>query len=724
MKKLLYSAVALATLLLAGSCQQDGLDGTKGGNGVTFTVAAPGKVQTKAISDGLNVDQLIYEVWLTPALGDLTTTDAVRLYQSDPVEMKVEGGVNKATVTLDLVKDQNYTVLFWAQVDDADAYNTTDLTAVTYAKNSYMANDESLAAFYAVAYVSDSKHVTKAGEQTNGNVTLRRPFAQLNLGTLNTPTYYTVSLVNSEVVLSNVNTVFNVATSVASDPVQFTFNMAPVPSNPAILEVGPDDYEWAAMNYVFAGSNITVEYDIETSLNGSTNLVTVNHTVDNVPLKENHRTNIIGNLISSNLDYQIVVDEEFDGTYVGEPFVELPPFDESTNTYVISNPDQLLYVALGGNDFEGQVVELACDIDFEGEAWTPIGTFDKPFMGTFDGKGYTISNLTIYDPEYAGFISVAEEGSVIKNLTLENVTVTSDYSAAGVVGAAGGGVVIENVNVSGSVTATSYAAGIIFNAADVTIKDCVNNATVSSKRSAGVAAWITSSTIENVVNNGAITGSFGASGIANRFSGTMSGVVNNGDIEVVVDPGLQSVYNEPAAGMVSVQLGATTYEYCYNYGDVKTVKDDPNASAAGIVGQTSTLATLNYCANYGDITAEASYAAGIVYGMYAGAVKANYCYNEGAVAGADGAAGISPKPQFSGDSNASRCLNSGVVTSSAGTAYQVASVNAESYYYNSNGDLLSVADNSVVAAADALVVLNGGADNSFFTIESSKIVVK
>ena len=715
MKKLLYSAVALATLFLAGSCQQEGMDSTKG-DAVTFTVAAPGKTQTKAIADGLNVDQLIYEVWLTPTLGDLTKDGAVRLYQSLPVAMEVEGGVNKATVTLDLVKDQNYTVLFWAQVDDADAYNTTDLTAVTYAKNSYMANDESLAAFYAVAYVSDSKHVTKAGEQTNGNVTLRRPFAQLNLGTLNTPTYYTVSLVNSEVVLSNVNTVFNVATSVASDPVQFTFNMAPVPSDPAILEVGPANYEWAAMNYVFAGSNITVEYDIETSLNGSPNLVTVNHTVENVPVKENHRTNIIGNLISSNLDYDIVVDENFDVTYIGEPFVELPPYDESTNTYVISNPDQLRYVALGGNDFEGQVVELACDIDFEGKAWTPVGTSEKSFNGTFDGKDYTISNLVVSDTDYAAFIAYAAEGSTIKNLTLENVHIDSNKHAAGVVCISGEGVTIENVTVTGVINAASYAGGIVHNAPYATIKNCENAAVITANRAGGIASWVTTgATLENVVNNGNITGYVGASGIAHGFAGTIKNAVNNGTIT--------STGVEPASGIAGVQKGASTYEYCYNYGDIVSTLDDPNSSAAGILGQTpGSIATFNYCANYGDITSEGCYAAGIGYGMYGGLIMANYCYNEGAVAGADGAGGISPKPQFSGDSNASRCLNSGVVTSSAGTAYQLASSSNVTGYYYAADDLLD-ATGAPVSMDAALVVLNGGADDSFFTTDSNKIVV-
>ena len=60
MKRLLYCAAALATLLFA-SCQQENLEPVGGGTAVTYTVEAPGALQTKAIADGTNVDELIYE---------------------------------------------------------------------------------------------------------------------------------------------------------------------------------------------------------------------------------------------------------------------------------------------------------------------------------------------------------------------------------------------------------------------------------------------------------------------------------------------------------------------------------------------------------------------------------------------------------------------------------------------------------------------------------------
>ncbi|MBO5311402.1 MAG: right-handed parallel beta-helix repeat-containing protein [Bacteroidales bacterium] len=321
MKKLLYCAAALATLLIAGSCQRENLAPAQESAAVTFTVEAPAALQTRAIADGLNVNELIYEVWLTETLGDLTQ-NAQKLYQAK-TDMAVENGVNKATLTLDLVNDQKFTVLFWAQVKEAAAYTTAKLTEVTYAKNEYNSNDESLAAFYAVAYVNDSKHVEKDGTTAaDSKVSLRRPFAQLNLGTLNTSTAYTVTMVSSEVKVTSANTVFNVATSVASVPAELTFKNAAVPADPATLSVNGTAYQYAAMNYLFAGDNAIVEYDIETKLNGGMD-GTVNNIVDAVPLKENYRTNIIGNLLTSKTDYEIVVDAEFEAPdeYVGDGVV-------------------------------------------------------------------------------------------------------------------------------------------------------------------------------------------------------------------------------------------------------------------------------------------------------------------------------------------------------------------------------------------------------------------
>ena len=386
------------------------------------------------------------------------------------------------------------------------------------------------------------------------------------------------------------------------------------------------------------------------------------------------------------------------------------------NGYELFNESGLNWLATSvneGNTFAGKNVVLKNDVTLA-NAWTPIGTLENVFNGTFDGNYKTISNLVVDGVDYAAMIAYAGKDAVIKNLTA-NVNINSTKYAAGIVCQASEGVTLENVTVNGSVTAVSYAGGLIHNVANAVVKNCVNNANVSANRAGGIASWASSNaTIEDVVNNGNITGGVGASGIAHGFAGTIKNAVNNGNIV--------SSNVEPAAGIAGVQKAASTYEYCYNYGDVTSKYDNVNASACGILGQTpGSACTLNYCANYGKVTAEQSHAAGIAYSLY-GQINASYCYNAGNVFGADSAGGIAPKAEYGSGDKANYCLNAGEITSN-GTVYQASKNNTSCYYYNA-GQLLNVANATVTDIETALAILNGGENTEFFSVVDGVITVE
>jgi hypothetical protein len=706
--------MGLAAVLTAGSCQKE-INYLAGDTSVTFEVSV-NEMATMAIADGTNIDVLYWEIY-----GADPKTAAGPLGEG---EVKDNDGNKTFTVNLKLVADQDYNIVFWAQVDGQTHYIVDDLRSVKI--NSYddeNANDETRAAFFAVYPFH-----TENGVSIDETVVLRRPFAQLNLGattyetSLNLVNGGKVKVESTEVTVANIADSFNTIDGIgeSSTDLTVTFNAAATPNGAddqttKMLAVNGETYFWLGMNYLIVNGNSD---NVKVDMIFNTNMGAVPHSVDNVPVKENFRTNILGNLLTTGATFDVVIDEAFEGTYIGEPFVELPPYDAATSTYSISNPEQLLYVALSGESFDGQVVQLADDIDLTGETWTPAGTAEAPFKGTFDGNNKTISGLTI-DADYAAMFAYTDEGVTIKDLTLENVNINSSKYAAAVVCTAEKNLTIENVTVSGTINAASYAAGIVLMNNDdddaLVIRNCVNNATVTSKRASGIAAWVTGGTvIENVVNNGNIAGSINACGITNRIAGTVNNAVNYGTIT--------GEGSEASSGIACILTGATTFSYCYNYGNVTTKADNPNASAAGILGQTpSPAVTLSYCANYGDITAEQSYAAGIAYSLY-GNVKASYCYNEGSVSGADGAGAIAPKAQYGKGDKATCCLNAGAVTSANGTVYQGSYLNESCYYYNGN-ELLAVSDGSVVDAAVALTVLNGGADTEFFAVDGGKIVV-
>jgi hypothetical protein len=64
-----------------------------------------------------------------------------------------------------------------------------------------------------------------------------------------------------------------------------------------------------------------------------------------------------------------------------------------TGEYILGNDINLTeYLSADGDGYNG------------GAGWLPIGTWDEPFTGTFDGKGYVISGLWINRPsgEYVG----------------------------------------------------------------------------------------------------------------------------------------------------------------------------------------------------------------------------------------------------------------------------------------------------------------------------------
>ena len=330
MRTVFYSLTILAASLLLGSCQNEKMGGQSEKTSVSFTIEVPG-VFTKAIADGTNVDQLIYEVWSY----DMTNGTLVKKLFQDETTLTLDGVVRKTTLPLELINDQQYAVLFWAQVSTAGAYTTTNLTSVTYAKamDAYSTNDESLAAFYAVAYINDGAHVTADNQPTDGTVVLRRPFAQLNIGTINNTLDntdddrlpYTISLYQSSMTITGVATTFNVFDGSVDGDETLELQLSAVPSDPTTLTIsGKNDvYYYAAMTYLFAGDVVDVDYCIQTKLNNDdTFIAEITNSVPTVRLAENYRTNIIGNLLTTSATYEIIVDKgwakEDDEPYIKE----------------------------------------------------------------------------------------------------------------------------------------------------------------------------------------------------------------------------------------------------------------------------------------------------------------------------------------------------------------------------------------------------------------------
>lgn len=98
--------------------------------------------------------------------------------------------------------------------------------------------------------------------------------------------------------------------------------------------------------------------------------------------------------------------------------------DDQTEEPVFMTFSEFVESVNSGNSFSGYTAELLGSINLSGVEFTPIGTTDNPFAGTFDGKQNTISYLTIDVPGGTGALfGTVESGAIIKNLVLSNVSI-------------------------------------------------------------------------------------------------------------------------------------------------------------------------------------------------------------------------------------------------------------------------------------------------------------
>ena len=78
-------------------------------------------------------------------------------------------------------------------------------------------------------------------------------------------------------------------------------------------------------------------------------------------------------------------------------------------------------------------IQLKNTIDMSGRFWTPIGTENYPFKGTFNGGNYSIKNLTIDgNSTYGGLFGYIEDATII-NVGLENPIIKNVDYAGGIV---------------------------------------------------------------------------------------------------------------------------------------------------------------------------------------------------------------------------------------------------------------------------------------------------
>lgn len=308
-KKLLKSFAAAAMSVLALACAKEPVTGDGQTVEATFDVDVPGvEVSTKGLSDAASVNELICQVFLN----DGNYTPVPDLNQTVTVTDK------HAKVTFNLVKGQKYSFAFWAQAKGTEYYDTGDLRAVKMNVDAVKANEPKMDAYFAQKNFQAFSTATTKEKDTK--ITLYRAVAQVNFGTIKSDRIDKLGIVKSKIKLTEVPTVFDVVRG----------NMDDAYSVPAAIEfkenalvkekllAADKEYDYVATCYVFAhkdqkltDATATFWVDIRDSKGNFTTTRTVS--APNAPYKRNMRTNILGDLLTVNQDFNIVVDPDFKG---------------------------------------------------------------------------------------------------------------------------------------------------------------------------------------------------------------------------------------------------------------------------------------------------------------------------------------------------------------------------------------------------------------------------
>lgn len=278
--------------------------------------------------------------------------------------------------------------------------------------------------------------------------------------------------------------------------------------------------------------------------------------------------------------------------------------------YIVASPEDLLHVSSHLSAYFLQVSNISLD----GYAVLPIGSARSPFMGNYNGNGFTISGIVINmeDVEYLGLFGYSQ--GTITGVHINDSQI-SGYST--------------NKNIYGA-TLVAYNAG--------TVLECSVAATVQmstkgerlSAYSGGICA-ISDSKISNCSFSGNVISKVSYID-SEAYSG---GICAKGSAEDCRNTGSISSEAAPSSDAYSggiVAFARGPLSNCYNNGKISAT-NAKYSYAGGIAGDCYN-GTIMSCKNDGEVYAETKYSyaetySGGICGKNYGAVS--FCENAGAI---------------------------------------------------------------------------------------------
>ena len=297
MKSFKYLAAAALTLLAVG-CNKEQVTEVPDGQmvDVTFTAALPGEMATKALGDGQTAKTLYVSVYENDAEKTKLDLDKTATF----TDLKTQ-------VTFSLVKGKTYNFVFWAQAEGATCYNIDDLKNIKISYEGAVANDEKRDAFYATR-----KELKVDGALTE-TIKLYRPFAQVNFATADYADAMKAGFnpAVSSFTASEAATTFDTFAEEGKDKVEVALTETEIPAD-VLKTLDGETYTRLAMNYLIPVGKQGESHNIDVAATfKANNSEAVTVSAPNAPVQNNYRTNILGNLLTSQVIFNVEIVPSF-----------------------------------------------------------------------------------------------------------------------------------------------------------------------------------------------------------------------------------------------------------------------------------------------------------------------------------------------------------------------------------------------------------------------------
>lgn len=394
--------------------------------------------------------------------------------------------------------------------------------------------------------------------------------------------------------------------------------------------------------------------------------------------------NVVDGVLTLTLTMSAAAPNAWDGSSVAEPA------QDESGVYQIATGAELAWFAQRVNSGSTTIsAVLTADIDLASYAWTPIGSSEQKFAGSFDGQGHSIANLYA---DYAG------------TSTASAYTGLFGYVA----GSAESSASVKNFSVSGSVSATStksvasaYVAGVVGRADYAQLSGITSNVSVSIRRVsgnwqyvAGIVGYATASEITDCANNGSVHGY--------QFVAGVVGHAKNSRIVNCINTGAITSASSYVAG-VAARSKSSTLHGCVNTGSVYSSTTYAAGVAYNVVD-----GSISCCYNVGTVTAASNYAGGIVATLEKTAAMRN-CYNAGTVTATKFGAAV-----------VSRALGN----STTAEVYYLDSSAADAFATASAGQTAEAVTAETLASRDFVIRMNTGLDEAAFAVGTDYPVLR